>query len=90
MLTHISLVAALLSVISGRVGAYYWYLASRVEISPAWRLDIRGDSEKNVMGWVAGNMIAFTKSGKLNKRAAGWTALAVASSAISIFVSAVK
>jgi hypothetical protein len=90
MLKWISLGSALLSVVSGLVAAYYWYLASRVEISPAWPLDIHGDREKNVMGWVAGNMIAFTKSGKLNKRAARWTALAVASSAISIFVSAVK
>jgi hypothetical protein len=76
----------LISLGSGLASAYYWYLASRVEISPAWDMDIRGDGEKNVMGWVTGNMIAFTKSGKLNKRAACWTALAVASGAIANFI----
>jgi len=37
------------------------------------------------MGWVTGNMIAFTKSGHLNKSAAYWTALTVALGAISNF-----
>ncbi len=44
---------ALINLDSGLVSAYYWYLASRVKISPAWALDIRGDREKNVMGWVS-------------------------------------
>jgi hypothetical protein len=83
----ISFVLASVSLASGLASAYYWYLASRIEISPAWPLEARGDREKNVMGWVSGNMVAFTSSGKLNKSAACWTALAVASGALANFVS---
>lgn len=85
----IGLAFSLLSTASGFISAYYWYCASKVNISPAWELEIRGDREKNIMGWVTGNMIAFTKSGVLNKRASIWTAVTIALAAISNFLSTV-
>lgn len=63
--------------VSGLIAARYWHAASRIAVSPAWELEIRGDVFKNIMGWVTGNMIAFKKSGELNRRAALWTAAAV-------------
>lgn len=82
------LIVALVSFGAGLISAYYWFIAGRIGISPAWNLDIPGETEKNIMGWVTGNMIAFTKSGQLNKRAACWTAVAVALGAISNFIAA--
>ena len=75
----ISVILALISCATGLVASYYWYQASKGQISPAWEPEIGGDREKNIMACVAGNMVAFTKSGKSNKRAALWTALAVVS-----------
>ena len=73
----LSVVLSIMGFVSGMIAAHYWHAASRVAVSPAWELDIRGDVCKNIMGWVAGNMIAFKKSGELNRRAALWTAVAV-------------
>jgi hypothetical protein len=79
----IGLLFALIALFSGLVSAYYWYRASLVKIAPAWKLEIEGDREKNIMGWVTGNMIAFRESGILNKQAALWTAVTVLFGAIS-------
>ena len=79
----VGLVFSVLGAICGFVAAYYWYKASEVELTPAWELELRGDREKNVMGWVTGTMIAFRSAGLLNKRAALWTAAAVALTTIS-------
>jgi hypothetical protein len=86
----ICLAFSILSALSGFISAYYWYLASKVTVTPAWELEIRGDREKNIMGWVAGNMIAFTKSGSLNRRASIWTAVTIALASISSVLSAVS
>jgi uncharacterized membrane protein len=81
----IALVCAFISLITGLVAAYYWYRASKVGISPGWKLE-SGEAEKNIMGWVTGCMIAITASGKLNKLAALLTAVSVAFGAISNFL----
>ena len=82
----ISFILALISLVSGLFATYYWYLASRVGISPAWEMEILGDRDKNVMSWVTGNTVAFTKSGKLNARAAWLTAISVACGTIANFL----
>lgn len=80
----ISIVFAIVGSITGLIAAHYWYRASKVEISPAWELVPSREMEtKNIMGWVTGNMIAFTRSGKLNKYAARWSAVAVMASGFS-------
>lgn len=81
-----SLVFASVSFVTGLIAAHYWHRASKVQISPAWELVPSRESEtveKNIMGWVTGNMIAFTSSGKLNKSAARWSAVAVAAAGFS-------
>ena len=77
IIKFMSFIISFFSFVSGLVSAYYWCRASMVKISPAWDLEIHGDSEKNVMSWLTGNMAAFSKSGRLNKRAAIWTAVTV-------------
>jgi len=86
----ISLILSILSAVSGFISAYYWYLASKVTVTPAWELEIRGDREKKYYGGVTGNMIAFTKSGSLNRRASIWTAMTIALAAISSLLAAVS
>lgn len=77
---------ATVSLVTGLISAYYWHQASKVKIAPAWELEIRGDREKNVMAWVTGNIVAITESGGINRRAALFAAVAVASGAISNFL----
>lgn len=82
-----SVVLSVLGLVVGIVAAYYWLMASRVSVEPAWELEIRGDVNKNIMGWVAGNMIAFKKAGDLNARAACLTAIAVVVSQVGSLIS---
>jgi hypothetical protein len=77
----------LISSASGFVSAYYWYRSSRIRPSPAWKPEIDGDKDKNVMAWVTGNMIALNKSGSLNQTAALWAALAILSGAVASLIS---
>lgn len=86
-MNKIIFVLATISLATGLISAYYWHQASKVKVSPAWEPEIRGDRERNVMAWVTGNMVAFTESGNLNKLAAWYAAIAVASGAISNFIS---
>ncbi len=79
----VSIVLALLALATGLQAAWLWFKSSKVEINPAWELDIRGDINKNIMGWVTGLMQTFTRSSKLNAKAAIWTAASVFLSAVS-------
>lgn len=87
---YFSLTFALLSFFCGLTAAYYWYRASRIKISPAWKNMmewVTGNPHQidhqylindiNMMALVTGNMDAFTKSGKMNACAAVWTAISV-------------
>jgi hypothetical protein len=78
---------AFISFFSGLASAYYWYLSSRVPVAPAWKPDIDEEKEKNQMAWVLGGLTALHKSGTLNKSAALWAALAVATGAAASTVS---
>jgi hypothetical protein len=80
-------VLAFVSFISGAFSARYWYLSSKIKSPPAWKLDIDRGNDWNVMSWVTGVMIALTKSGSLNKKAALYAALAVITGAAANFVS---
>jgi hypothetical protein len=74
----------------GLIAAYYWYRASRIKIYPVWENMMEGvigneqqiyteylTNDMNMMAWVKGNMVAFTKSAKMNANAAVWTAITV-------------
>lgn len=91
MLKNLSLALSVIGFIVGLVASYYWLRASEVRIVPAWDLEFPRDAlaktpnlsagdvvDKNIMGWTTGVMIAFKKSGDLNRTAAIWTAAAVA------------
>jgi hypothetical protein len=86
---YLCCVFAVISLVSGVVSAYYWYRSSEIKISPAWKPDIDGDKEKNMMAWVVGNMIALTKSGRYNRIAALWATLAAVAAALASTASVV-
>ena len=81
----IGLVLAFITLITGLVAAYFWSSASMVPIVPTWKIE-PGESDASMQGWQAGTMMAFSKSGELNKLAARWTAASVACGAISTFI----
>jgi hypothetical protein len=87
ILKCISVALSVFGLIFGLIAAYYWLKASQVSIEPAWKLEIRGNVNTNIMGWVTGNMIAFKKAGDLNARAAWLTAVAIVVSSMGSLLS---
>lgn len=103
MLKLIYCALSLLAFGVGLYAAYLWYLASKVSIAPAWDLKIPRDViakspetqvsdvvNNNIMGWVTGVMVAFRKSGALNRRAALWTAVTVAVTSLASLLSSLS
>jgi hypothetical protein len=94
----LSLTLAFISLFCGLASAYYWYRASRIKIYPAFENMMEwviGNPQQenpyliqdiNMMPLVTGNMVAFTKSRKMNACAAVWTALTVVSGATANFL----
>jgi uncharacterized membrane protein YfcA len=85
-LKFVAIILALISLASGLVAARYWYDSGKVKIDPAWKLEVGGAVDRNIMGWVTGVMIAFNAVSQLNKKAALWTAASVLLSATSAVV----
>ena len=81
----IGLVFAFITLITGLIAAYFWSRASMVPIVPTWKIE-PGESDASMQGWQAGTMMAFGKSGELNKEAARWTAVAVILQTIGTFI----
>jgi hypothetical protein len=84
---YLGSVFVFISLTSGVASAYYWYRSSKIKVSPAWKQDLDGDKEKNMMAWVAGNMIALTKSGIYNRTASLWATVAAVAAAAASAVS---
>ena len=81
----IGLVFAFIALVTGLIAAYFWSRASMVPIVPTWKIE-PGESDASKQGWQVGTMMAFGKSGELNKLAARWTAASVALGAIGTFI----
>jgi hypothetical protein len=81
----IGLVFAFIALVTGLIAAYFWSRASMVPIVPTWKIE-PGESDASQQGWQVGTMMAFGKSGELNKLAARWTAASVALGAIGTFI----
>ncbi|HZU30850.1 MAG TPA: hypothetical protein VFB79_07025 [Candidatus Angelobacter sp.] len=81
----IGLVFAFAGFVTGLIAAHRWLHASMVSIAPTWKVE-PGETDASQQGWQAGTMMAFNKSGELNKKAAGWTAVAVALQTIGTFL----
>jgi hypothetical protein len=66
------------ALISGIIAAWYWYKATRVRFEPEFdQLPI--DAPEMDVAWklIRAIMISVTKAGRLNRRAALWTAVSV-------------
>ncbi len=86
----IVLLFACIGVVLGMLAAWFWFLASRIEVEPVWGDHQPFDPVLSQAGWIAGLLDAASKSALLNRRAAAMTALAVlastASSVAALFV----
>ena len=86
-----SITIAIVAFIAGIRAAELWYKASRIQIVPMWVNDGRiepvnpGQAQAE---WIVAIIETANKSGDLNKRAARWTAAAVALSTVSTLLGA--
>jgi len=89
----VSMEFASLGLIFGIVACVHWLHASGVDIVQTWRTLGRytqsGDSRLHDDGWTYGLLDAVRKASDLNRRAAIWTMLSVAFSALATFASVV-
>jgi len=81
-MSTVSFILALVSAITGLWAAYKWYEASKVDIRP---FDESGHEipTADVRVWINALRGTLDKSGKTNRIAAIWTAVAVASAGLS-------
>ncbi|MGB8769011.1 MAG: hypothetical protein WCC92_05315 [Candidatus Korobacteraceae bacterium] len=63
--------------VTGAVAARYWYLSSKIPVKSPWKYCEPPEMEDKAMGWQVETLEAFTESARLNKKAAGWTAVSV-------------
>ncbi|HEV2299008.1 MAG TPA: hypothetical protein VGR72_10875 [Candidatus Acidoferrales bacterium] len=76
-----SIVFILLGSLTGFRAVYWWKKASEVPIEPG-ELAESGEQEIQQNGWIGANTEAFTKSADLNRKAAKFTAVSLALSAV--------
>ncbi|MES2056274.1 MAG: hypothetical protein V4564_10070 [Pseudomonadota bacterium] len=90
MTKSLALGLAVVAFLAGLRAAYLWYRASRVQIVPMWGVDGRVepvDPHLAQAEWIVALLETASKSGDLNRRAAIWTAVAVALSTASTLAS---
>jgi hypothetical protein len=77
-----TIVLAAMALITGLLASWKWYEASKIHPKPNWKIEPVVPTLRH-MGWDAATLEAFQKAGELNARAALWTAVSVALSALS-------
>jgi hypothetical protein len=78
---------ALLSALAGFVAAFYWFVASKVEVTPVWEYNPELKPKNMTQeAWMMTNALdaAFYHSLRKNSVAAIWTGISVALMAISV------
>ena len=86
----LSVVLAVLAFASGLWAAYLWHQASRVQVIPFQEYEGRiepVDPHQSQAEWIIALIDTAIQAGDLNRRAAKWTALAVALSTASALLS---
>lgn len=84
-----SVILAVGALFTGLVGAYYWYLSSKVPIDPGWANDPLLEpviAEQRQAAWTVAFLNTTIKASRLNKTASIWTAVSVFLSASSAVV----
>jgi hypothetical protein len=83
---------SLLPAFTGIWAARLWYESSKIEVIPAYarygNIEPVGHSSQSAMDWLDGVLRAGNAAAELNKRAARWTAIAVALGAITTVIGA--
>jgi hypothetical protein len=72
----LEIVLGLMAFSSGLMGAWFWYLASRVVAVPLRFGRVEPDTQDT--GWISGLLVASNEAARLNKIASLWTAASVA------------
>jgi len=83
---------AVASFVTGLCSAFLWYRASRVQIIPIWVKSGHMEPVDPTLAhaeWIVAQLEAATKSGDLNRKAAGWTAATVILTTLSTLAGAV-
>jgi|SRR5208337_832137 len=88
-LSTLSIVFAVIGLYAGLYAAYLWLKSSKVKPVPSPQIGTM-EADLAQMEWLCAMMKANQEAAELNGKAAGWTALAVVSAAISNFTSIVK
>jgi hypothetical protein len=92
MTKNVSIGIAIFAFLTGLRAAHLWYRASQIQITPAWVKDGRiepvapGQSQ---VEWTNAIIQAANNSADMNRKAAIWTAVAVALSTMSGLLGAV-
>ncbi|NML98779.1 hypothetical protein HHL24_12575 [Paraburkholderia sp. RP-4-7] len=83
---------SLLPAFTGIWAARLWYESSKIEVIPAYarygNIEPVGDISQTALNWLDGALRAGSEAAELNKRAARWTAIAVALGAITTVIGA--
>lgn len=85
----VSIFLAIIAFAAGLRAAQLWHQASRVQIEPLWAQNGRLEPVDPVAAqseWLVGIFQASNASGDLNRRAAKWSAIAVALSTAATLV----
>lgn len=78
--------AAICTLGSGLTGAWYWFKSSRIVFYPYKGGFEPVVDEQRTMAWIAEIVEVYTATGRLNKIAARWTAVATAFGAVTTFL----
>jgi hypothetical protein len=89
MVKIVSFGFAVVATATGLMSAWYWLRSNQINAVSSWAQNGGLEPvipEISTLGWISGLLEAGQKSGELNKKAAYYTAVAVALGALSNFV----
>jgi len=80
-------------IFTGFYAAHLWLQSSKIPILPSWEktggIAPAGEGSQSINGWIAGIIEANEQVALLNRKAAIWTAISVATGALTSIIGAV-
>jgi hypothetical protein len=84
----ITLVCAVITMVTGLTAAWYWLASTRANIDPSIGKGQDGSDRFLMMQWIESVNATGRKVASLNRKAAIWTAISVAAGALTAVVGA--
>jgi hypothetical protein len=76
-----------LTAVAGVIAAVRWHKSTGVPVDPGWdginTIEQAGGPEQANQAWTVGMMVANSESGRINRQAAWWAAIAAVLAALS-------